>query len=107
MARDRVTSVERDERREDSASARRCTMSRVTGPSMSKAVTARRLTGAALAGAALALVGVALVEIVARAGDVGGEVEPPCSAGDLAEVWNRVRLAPGLELHISSELPRF
>jgi len=47
------------------------------------------------------------VEIVARAGDVGGEVEPPCSAGDLAEVWNRVRLAPGLELHISSELPRF
>lgn len=50
------------------------------------------------------------VEMVARtgaeAGDVGGEVEPPCSTEDLIEIWNRVRLAPGLELHISSEMPR-
>ena len=47
------------------------------------------------------------VEIVARAGGGGGEVEQSGPAESLAELWNRVRVAPGLELHISTELPRF
>ncbi len=48
------------------------------------------------------------VEIVARdGGEVEGEAaRASFSAADLAEIWRRVRLAPGLELHISSEMPR-
>jgi DNA-binding transcriptional MerR regulator len=41
------------------------------------------------------------VEIVARAGGGGGEAELSGSVAELVEIWNRVRLAPGLELHLS------
>jgi DNA-binding transcriptional MerR regulator len=47
------------------------------------------------------------VEIMARpGGDSAGE-NTPGAGSDLMEVWNRVRLAPGLELHVSSKLPGF
>lgn len=47
------------------------------------------------------------VEIMARpGGDSTGE-NLPGSGADLMEVWNRVRLAPGLELHVSSNYPGF
>lgn len=47
------------------------------------------------------------VEITARAVGGGGEVTPSESATSLAEMWNRVRVAPGLELHISTALPQY
>lgn len=47
------------------------------------------------------------VELVARAGGGVNEVEPPGSETSLAELWNRVRVAPGLELHMSTERPRY
>jgi hypothetical protein len=43
------------------------------------------------------------VELVARAGRGGDEVEPPGPDTSVAELWNRVRVAPGLELHMSTE----
>jgi len=47
------------------------------------------------------------VEMVARAGGEGSEAGQPGSAAGSAERWSRVRVAPGLELHISADLPRF
>lgn len=47
------------------------------------------------------------VEIVARAGGGGAEVEQSGSDTTLAELWNRVRVAPGLELHMSTARPRY
>ena len=47
------------------------------------------------------------VEIVARAG-VGGDEEGQSEpAESLTELWNRVRVVPGVELHINADLPRF
>jgi hypothetical protein len=47
------------------------------------------------------------VELVARARGGVNEVEPPGSETSLAELWNRVRVAPGLELHMSTERPTY
>lgn len=47
------------------------------------------------------------VELVARAGGGGDGVEPASPDTSLAELWNRVRVAPGLELHMSTERPRY
>lgn len=47
------------------------------------------------------------VELVARAGGGGDEVVPPGPDTSLVELWNRVRVAPGLELHMSTERPYY
>jgi hypothetical protein len=47
------------------------------------------------------------VEIVARAGGGGAEVEQSGSDASLAELWSRVRVAPGLELHMSTARPHY
>ncbi len=47
------------------------------------------------------------VEIVARAGVGGDEEEQSEPAESLAELWNRVRVVPGVELHLNADLPRF
>lgn len=43
------------------------------------------------------------VEIVARTEDGGNEMEQFGSAEGVEETWNRVRVEPGLELHVSSK----
>jgi len=45
------------------------------------------------------------VEIAARPGDEDADTESFVSASEVMEVWNRMRLAPGLELHIHSKFP--
>ncbi len=47
------------------------------------------------------------VEMVARARGGGDEVDPSGSAAGPAGRWNRVRVAPGVELHLIADLPRF
>jgi len=47
------------------------------------------------------------VEMVARAGGGGDEAGSSGSAPGPVERWSRVRVVPGLELHISADLPRF
>ena len=46
------------------------------------------------------------VEVTARSGGGSASGESVDSDTDLMETWNRVRLLPGLELHISSKVPR-
>jgi hypothetical protein len=45
------------------------------------------------------------VEITARPGDDGDHAAFAGKVEELIETWNRVRLAPGVELHISSKFP--
>ncbi len=47
------------------------------------------------------------VEITARAGGGGGDVARSASDTTLAEMWKRVLIARGVELHISTEQPRY
>ena len=47
------------------------------------------------------------VEITARAGGGGGDVAQSASDTTLAEMWKRVLIARGVELHISTEQPRY
>lgn len=47
------------------------------------------------------------VEIVARTGGADDEGEKSDFSEGLTEMWNRVRVVPGLELHVSSKLPPF
>ena len=44
------------------------------------------------------------VEYVART--EGGDLEQPGSATGAVEKWNRVRVMPGVELHLNTDLPR-
>ena len=44
------------------------------------------------------------VEFVART--EGGDLEQPGSATGPVEKWNRVRVMPGVELHLNTDLPR-
>ena len=45
------------------------------------------------------------VEIVARAG--GGQAVTPGSADALGELWSRVTVVPGVELHLNTGLPQY
>jgi hypothetical protein len=48
------------------------------------------------------------VEIVARmeGGGIGGETKGHGLSVSQAERWNRVRVMPGVELHLNADLPR-
>ena len=44
------------------------------------------------------------VEMVARQG--GGAVVEESGAGEVEETWRRVRVTPGVELHLRDDLPK-